>query len=100
LKETYVFLYQLSYINKLLGESESVYEIFLKKVISLPGKGLKKVPSFDLPNLQALDLRNNKLIEVQTFDLPNLQTLYLSYNNLTKVPVFVLPNIFHCLIIS
>ena len=49
-RETYVFMYQLSYIKKLLNTNESLYEIFERKKIDLSGKGLKKVPAFDLPN--------------------------------------------------
>jgi Leucine-rich repeat (LRR) protein len=93
LKETYVFLYQLSYIKKLLNTQESLYNIFLMKEINLSNKGLKKVPAFDLPNLQILYLSGNNLTEVPAFDLPNLQVLSLSYNNLTKVPAFDLPNL-------
>jgi Leucine-rich repeat (LRR) protein len=93
LKETYVFLYQLSYIKKLLDTNESLYDIFLKKKLDLSGKGLKKVPAFDLPNLEVLDLGGNILTKIPAFDLPNLQYLYLSGNNLTEVPAFDLPNL-------
>ena len=93
LRETYVFMYQLSYIKKLLKINESLYDIFLKKELNLSNKGLKKVPAFDLPNLQELNLNDNQLTKVPTFDLPNLQQLYLSYNQLTEVPVFILPNL-------
>jgi Leucine-rich repeat (LRR) protein len=93
LKETYVFLYQLSYIKKLLNTNESLYEIFLKKKIDLSAKGLKKIPAFDLPNLEILYLDNNNLTQVPAFHLPNLQRLYLSQNNLTEVPAFDLPNL-------
>jgi Leucine-rich repeat (LRR) protein len=93
LKETYVFLYQLSYIKKLLNTQESLYNIFLMKEIDLSAKGLKKVLAFDLPNLQYLDLSDNKLTKVPAFDLPNLQGLYLYDNSLTKVPAFDLPNL-------
>ena len=34
LRETYVFLYQLSYIKKLLKTNESLYDIFLKKELN------------------------------------------------------------------
>ena len=84
LRETYVFLYQLSYIKKLLNTNESLYEIFLKKEINLSHKGLKKVPAFDLPNLQRLFLHNNNLTEVPVFNLPNLRYLYLHNNQLTE----------------
>ena len=84
LRETYVFLYQLSYIKKLIGTNESLFEIFLKKEINLSDKGLKKVPAFDLPNLQRLFLHNNNLTEVPVFNLPNLRYLYLFDNKLTE----------------
>ena len=93
LRETYVFLYQLSYIKKLLNSNESLYDIFLKKYIDLSYIRLKKIPAFDLPNLQILNLDNNKLTKIPTFDLPNLQILNLSNNQLTKVPAFDLPNL-------
>ena len=93
LKETYVFLYQLSYIKKLLKTNESLYDIFLKKELNLSRKILKKVPAFDLPNLEELYLYNNKLTEVPAFNLPKLEVLFLSNNQLTKVPVFNLPNL-------
>jgi Leucine-rich repeat (LRR) protein len=93
LKETYVFLYQLTYIKKLLNTNESLYEIFLKKTLNLSDKGLKKVPAFDLPNLQKLDLSFNKLTEVPVFNLLNLQELYLYNNDLTEVPAFDLPKL-------
>jgi Leucine-rich repeat (LRR) protein len=93
LKETYVFLYQLSYIKKLINTNENLYEIFLMKELDLSEKGLKKVPAFDLPNLQELDLSGNSLTSVPSFDLPNLQILYLSHNRLTEVPAFHLPNL-------
>src|SRR5665647_1117112 len=88
LKETYVFMYQLSLIKKLLGTEESLYDIFLRKKIDLSNKGLKKVPAFNLPNLRYLDLSNNELTQVPAFDLPNLRVLYLYNNNLTEVPAF------------
>ena len=114
LRETYVFLYQLSYIKKLLNTNKSLCEIFLRKQIDLSNKRLKKVPAFDLPNLeelnlsynqltevpvfhmpnlQMLNLENNKLIKVPEFDYPELQRLYLSYNKLTEIPSFQLPNL-------
>ena len=94
LRETYVFLYQLSYFRDLLETDESLYDIFLKKEIDLSGKGLKKVPAFDLPNLQKLNLAGNSLTKVPVFNLPNLRELYLGTNKITKVPLFNnLPNL-------
>ena len=93
LRETYVFMYQLSYIKKLLKTNESLYDIFLKEELHLSNKELKKVPAFDLPNLQYLNLHDNRLTEIPKFDLPNLRGLYLSYNQLTEVPAFDLPNL-------
>ena len=93
LKETYVFLYQLSYIQGLLNTNESLYDIFHKKHLDLRNKYLKKVPAFDLPNLQNLYLSGNFLTKVPAFNLPNLEGLYLSDNMLTEVPVFNLPNL-------
>ena len=93
LRETYVFLYQLSYIKKLLKTDESLYDIFLRKELNLSGKGLEKVPAFDLPNLELLDLSYNKLTKVPAFNLPNLEGLDLSYNKLTEVPTFDLPKL-------
>ena len=93
LKETYVFMYQLSLIKKLLNSQESLYNIFLKKRIYLSAKELKKVPAFDLPNLKVLHLSNNSLTEVPAFNLLNLQKLYLDNNKLTKVSSFDLPNL-------
>ena len=93
LRETYVFLYQLSYIKKLLKKNESLYDIFLKKLLILSAKGLEKVPAFDLPNLQQLNLENNQLTQVPAFHLPNLQYLDLSGNQLTQVPGFDLANL-------
>ena len=93
LRETYVFLYQLSYIKKLLKTDESLYDIFLRKELNLSGKGLEKVPAFDLPNLERLDLYNNRLTEVQAFHLPNLQILDLHNNQLTQVPTFDFPKL-------
>ena len=93
LRETYVFLYQLSYIKKLLKTKESLYDIFLTKTLDLSSKGLKKVPAFELPHLRRLSLSNNQLTEVPEFALPNLEVLYLSDNRLTKVPAFNLPNL-------
>ena len=93
LREIYVFFYQLSYIKKLLKTNESLYDIFLKKKIDLSGKGLKKVPAFDLPNLQELHLDHNQLTEVPAWNLPNLQELYLQNNQLIEVPAWNLPNL-------
>ena len=93
LRETYVFLYQLSYIKKLLNTSESLYDIFLRKKINLSFKQLRKIPAFDLPNLRELELDHNQLTQVPDFNLPNLQKLYLSDNQLTQVPVFRLPRL-------
>jgi Leucine-rich repeat (LRR) protein len=93
LRETYVFLYQLSYIKGLLNTSESLYDIFQKKHFDLSFKSLKKVPAFDLPNLERLYLSNNFLKEVPKFNLPNLRELYINGNLLSKVPAFDLPNL-------
>jgi Leucine-rich repeat (LRR) protein len=93
LKETYVFLYQLSYIRELLDTNDSIADIFLKQELDLSRKGLNKVPAFDLPNLRILFLSHNKLTEVPLFHLPKLQLLDLTYNNLTKVPTFHLPDL-------
>ena len=93
LKETYVFVYQLSYIKSLLQSEESLYDIFLKKKINLNRKELKRIPSFDLPNLDTLELSYNKLTEVPQFSLPNLRYLYLDNNQLVKVPNFSLPEL-------
>ena len=93
LRETYVFLYQLSYIKKLLKTDESVYDIFLKKKLILSDRGLTKVPAFDLPNLEILDLSGNRLKAVPMFNLPNLKALYLFDNELTEAPNFQLPNL-------
>lgn len=93
LRETYVFLYQLSYIKSMLVDDESLYDIYLRKEIDWSGEGLKKVPAFDLPNLVHLDLLNNNLIEVPTFTLPNLKTLNLNNNLLIRIPRFDLPNL-------
>ena len=93
LKETYVFMYQLALIKKLLGTNENLYDIYLRKEIDLREKGLKKVPAFDLPNLQFLFLNSNQLTEVPTFNLPKLQMLHLYDNKLTKVPAFDLPEL-------
>ena len=94
LKETYVFMYQLSLIRKLLDTNESLYDIFLRKRLDLSRKGLKKVPALDLPNLHVLHLSNNSLTEVPAFDFPNLQVLELSNNSLSEVPTFNLPNLY------
>ena len=93
LREIYVFLYQLSYIKKLLNTKESLYDIFLRKEIELKFKRLTKVPAFDLPNLEILDLSDNNLTKIPAFNLPNLRVLNLSNNNLTKIPAFNLPNL-------
>ena len=93
LRETYVFLYQLSYIKKLLKTNESLYDIFQRKELNLSRKILKKVPAFDLPNLQKLYLSANRLTKVPEFRLPNLQELYLSNNHLAEVPEFRLLNL-------
>ena len=93
LRETYIFLYQLSYIQGLLNTNESLYDIFHKKHLNLQNKSLKKVPALDLPNLQNLYLSGNFLTKVPAFNLPNLEGLYLSDNMLTEVPVFNLPNL-------
>jgi Leucine-rich repeat (LRR) protein len=93
LKETYVFLYQLFYIRRVLDTNDSITDIFLKEELDLSGKGLKKVPAFDLPNLQDLYLNDNNLTKVPAFDLPNLQILYLRNNELVEVPAFDLPNL-------
>jgi Leucine-rich repeat (LRR) protein len=93
LKETYVFMYQLSYIKKLLGTEENLYDIFLRKNITLVRKKLNKVPSFDLPNLETLNLSDNMLTEVPEFNLPNLRYLYLDNNQLIKLAMFHLPKL-------
>ena len=93
LKETYVFMYQLSLIRKLLDTNESLYDIFLRKRLDLSRKGLKKVPALDLPNLHVLHLSNNSLTKVPVFDLPNLRTMHLSNNLLTEVQALNLPNL-------
>ena len=93
LREMYIFLYQLSWIKKVLQTNESIYDIFLKEKIHLSRKGLKKLPAFDLPNLQSLSLYGNQLIEVPDFNLPRLQSLSLEYNQLTAVPAFHLPKL-------
>lgn len=95
LKETYVFLYQLSYIKELLHSGESIHNIFQRKILNLSQKGLKKVPAFDLPYLQELALFKNKLTSVPNFNLPNLRSLDLSGNSLTQVPNFNLPKLQH-----
>jgi hypothetical protein len=93
LKETYVFMYQLSYIKELLGTKESLYDIFMKKTLFLIDKNLNKIPAFDLPNLQELYLGNNKLRELPETNLPNLRHLGLSNNRFTKIPTVNLPNL-------
>ena len=93
LRETYIFLYQLSQIKKLLNSNESLYDIFQRKELNLSNKKLKKVPAFDLPNLQGLHLYKNQLIKIPSFDLPNLRIFSLSGNKLTEVPAFNLPNL-------
>ena len=93
LRETYVFLYQLTYIKELLNSDDSIHNIFQRKVLNLSQKGLKKVPAFDLPNLLDLFLYKNKLTSVPNFNLPNLRTLDMHGNNLTKVPNFNFPNL-------
>ena len=90
LKETYVFMYQLSLIKDLLNSNESLYDIFLSKNLYLP-PGLKKIPAFDLPNLQLFYLVDSHLTKIPAFNLPNLKELYLSHNQLTEVPSFNLP---------
>ena len=95
LRETYVFLYQLTYIKELLNSNESIHNIFIRKSLNLSQKGLKKVPAFDLPNLQELELVKNKLTSVPTFNLPNLRILELGGNSLTKVVNFNLPKLQH-----
>jgi Leucine-rich repeat (LRR) protein len=93
LRETYVFLYSLSYIKELLNSDESIHDIFQRKILRLSKKGLKKVPAFDLPKLQILELNGNRLTSVPTFNMPMLRTLDLHNNQLTKVPSFDLPNL-------
>jgi Leucine-rich repeat (LRR) protein len=93
LRETYVFMYQLSYIKKLLNTEESLYDIFKKISIDLSWKGLTKVPAFDLPNLEVLHLDNNNLTEVPLFRLPNLEILNLNNNQLAKISIPDLPNL-------
>jgi Leucine-rich repeat (LRR) protein len=93
LRETYVFLYQLSYIKKHMETSKSLQDILRLKTISLTGKNLKNVPSFDLPNLKRLYLYSNNLTKVPAFSLPNLTILFLNDNQLTEIPAFNLPNL-------
>lgn len=93
LKETYIFMYQLSLIKKLLNTEESLYDIFLKTKIDLSGKILKKIPAFDLPNLKLLFLSRNNLTEIPTFNLPNVEQLWLNHNQLTKIPPFNFPKL-------
>ena len=93
LRETYVFIYQLYYIRKLLNKEETLNDIFLKKVLHLSKRGLDKVPAFNLPNLKELLLDGNKLKKVPSFNLPNLTHLYLNHNQLTEIPSFNLPNL-------
>ena len=93
LRETYVFMYQLSYIKKLLNANESLHNIFTRKELNLSGKKLKKVLAFDLLNFESLDLSNNILTQVPAFNLPNLKYLYLNNNLLTKITKFNLPNL-------
>lgn len=93
LRETYVIMYQLAYINKLLDSKYSPRYIFIRGEIDLNNKGLTKVPSFNLPNLKELSLYENKLTEVPSFNLPNLRELFLHVNLLTEVPTFTLPNL-------
>ena len=92
-RELYVFMYQLNYIKKLLNTKETLKDIFLKKQLDLGNKKLKKIPAFNLPNLERLYLYGNQLTEVPNFNLPNLQELYLYDNQLTEVPPFNLPNL-------
>ena len=93
LRETYVFLYQLSYIKELLNSDESIHDIFQRKPLDLSQKGLTKIPAFDLPNLEELYLYKNKLTAVPAFHLPRLRVLTLNNNQLTEVPSFNLPNL-------
>jgi Leucine-rich repeat (LRR) protein len=93
LRETYIFLYSLSYIKELLNSDESIHDIFQRKILDLSQKGLKKVPAFDLPKLQELSLSKNKLTSIPAFHLPMLRTLDLHSSNLTEVPSFDLPNL-------
>ena len=93
LKETYVFMYQLELIKQLLGTKESLYDIFLRPDIDLSEIELKKVPAFDLPNLQVLNLSFNKLTKLPKFDLPSVRYLFLSNNQLKEVPVFDFPKL-------
>lgn len=93
LKETYVFLYQLSLIKKLLRTKESLHDIFLKSEIDLSAKKLKKIPALDLPNVQFLFLDNNYLTKIPKFNLPNLRTLDLSANELEEISISNLPNL-------
>jgi Leucine-rich repeat (LRR) protein len=93
LKETYVFIYQLSLVKKLLNSQENLYDIFLRKEKSLIYEKLTDVPAFHLPNLQKICLGDNELTKVPAFDLPNLQRFYLHNNKLREVPTFNLPNL-------
>lgn len=92
-KETYVFMYQLSYIKKLLDTNDSLYDIFRKSILNFSNKKLMKIPSFNLPNLQNLILNNNQLTEIPQFNLPNLEYLSLNGNKLKEVPNFNLPKL-------
>ena len=93
LKEKYIFMYQLDYIKELLNTLETLKDIFLRKDLNLTNKNLKKIPFFNLPDLQVLYLNNNQLTEVPSFNFPNLQYLDLNNNQLTEVPSFNLPNL-------
>ena len=93
LKETYVLMFQLSYIKKILNTEETLYEIFMKKQINLSGKELKRIPSFNLPNLQSLYLSSNELKEIGLSDLPNLEHIYLHDNKLEHILLTNLPKL-------
>ena len=93
MKETYVFMYQLSYIKRKMNSDESLHDIFLKEKINFVGMKIKKVPAFDLPNLKKFHLSYNELTEVPEFNLPNLELLSLSDNKLRKVPPFNYSNL-------
>ena len=93
LRETYVFLYQLSLIKKLLKTEESLYDIYLKEEIGLSGKKLKKIPALDLPNVRWLFLTDNYLTKFPRVILPNLQGLYLSANEFEEISISDLPKL-------
>ena len=71
-----------------IEEALAVPEKVIK--LNLAEQGLTEIPPevFMFPNLQVLDLRNNKIVEVtdKISSLSNLQYLTLSNNGLEKIP--------------